>query len=103
MYGFLRVWVPRYVGVPVRRTLRSEVQSSSSSRIAAAMLSVTSEKWAILAILNLFFLVIGMFLHSAAAIVLVVPIVMPVVLAAGKSILGFERISQAVISFRGST
>jgi tripartite ATP-independent transporter DctM subunit len=52
-------------------------------RIAAAMLSVTNEKWAILAILNIFFLIIGMFLHSAAAIVLVVPIVMPVVLAAG--------------------
>jgi len=52
-------------------------------RIAAAMLSVTSEKWAILAILNIFFLVIGMFLHSAAAIILVVPIVMPVVTAAG--------------------
>jgi tripartite ATP-independent transporter DctM subunit len=52
-------------------------------RIAAAMLSVTSEKWAILAILNVFFLIIGMFLHSAAAIVLVVPIVMPVVTAAG--------------------
>ncbi len=52
-------------------------------RIAAAMLSITSEKWAILAILNVFFLIIGMFLHSAAAIVLVVPIVMPVVTAAG--------------------
>ena len=52
-------------------------------RIAAAMLSVTNEKWAILAILNVFFLIIGMFLHSAAAIVLVVPIVMPVVTAAG--------------------
>lgn len=52
-------------------------------RIAAVMLSVTSEKWAILAILNVFFLVIGMFLHSAAAIILVVPIVMPVVIAAG--------------------
>ena len=52
-------------------------------RIAAAMLSITSEKWAILAILNVFFLIIGMFLHSAAAIVLVVPIVMPAVIAAG--------------------
>jgi tripartite ATP-independent transporter DctM subunit len=52
-------------------------------RIAAAMLSITSEKWAILAILNVFFLIIGMFLHSAAAIVLVVPIVMPAVTAAG--------------------
>jgi tripartite ATP-independent transporter DctM subunit len=52
-------------------------------RIAATMLSITNEKWAILAILNVFFFIIGMFLHSAAAIVLVVPIVMPVVTAAG--------------------
>jgi tripartite ATP-independent transporter DctM subunit len=52
-------------------------------RIAAAMLSITNEKWAILAILNIFFLIIGMFLHSAAAIILVVPIVMPIVTAAG--------------------
>jgi TRAP-type C4-dicarboxylate transport system permease large subunit len=37
----------------------------------------------ILALLNVFFLVIGLFLHSAAAIILVVPIVMPLVLAAG--------------------
>ena len=52
-------------------------------RIAAAMLSVTSEKWAILLVLNFFFLIIGMFLHSAAAIILVVPIVLPVIAAAG--------------------
>jgi len=51
--------------------------------IAKAMVSLTSEKWAVLAILNVFFLVIGMFLHSAAAIILVVPIVMPVVTAVG--------------------
>jgi tripartite ATP-independent transporter DctM subunit len=51
--------------------------------IAKAMISLTSEKWAVLAILNVFFLVIGMFLHSAAAIILVVPIVMPVVTAVG--------------------
>ena len=51
--------------------------------IAKAMVSVTTEKWAVLAILNVFFLIIGMFLHSAAAIILVVPIVMPVVTAVG--------------------
>ena len=33
--------------------------------------------------LNVAFLILGMFLHSAAAIILVVPIVMPMVLAAG--------------------
>ena len=52
-------------------------------RIAQTMVSITTEKWAVLAILNVFFLVIGMFLHSAAAIILVVPIVMPVVTAVG--------------------
>jgi TRAP-type C4-dicarboxylate transport system permease large subunit len=37
----------------------------------------------VLALLNIFFLVIGFFLHSAAAIILVVPIVMPLVMAVG--------------------
>jgi tripartite ATP-independent transporter DctM subunit len=60
--------------------------------IAAAMLSITTEKWAILAIMNIFFLIIGMFLHSAAAIILVVPIVMPVVTAAGIDPIHFGMI-----------
>jgi C4-dicarboxylate transporter, DctM subunit len=51
--------------------------------IAQAMVALTNEKWAVLVILNIFFLVIGMFLHSAAAIILVVPIVMPAVTAVG--------------------
>ena len=37
----------------------------------------------VLALLNVFFLAIGLFLHSAAAIILVVPIVMPLVNAVG--------------------
>ena len=53
------------------------------SQLAAAILNVTENKWAILALLNIFFLIIGIFLHSAAAIILVVPVVMPLVLAAG--------------------
>ena len=52
-------------------------------RVAETMVGLTKEKWAILLILNVFFLVVGMFLHSAAAIILVVPIVMPAVIAAG--------------------
>jgi tripartite ATP-independent transporter DctM subunit len=50
---------------------------------AAKLLEWTSNKWAILGLLNLFFLLIGMFLHSAAAIILVIPIVMPLVHQAG--------------------
>jgi len=52
-------------------------------KVAQLMIGITTEKWAILAILNVFFLLVGMFLHSAAAIILVVPIVMPAVTAAG--------------------
>jgi len=52
-------------------------------QLAAMITGITSEPWAILMLMNVFFLVIGLFLHSAAAIILVVPIVMPVVTAAG--------------------
>jgi C4-dicarboxylate transporter, DctM subunit len=52
-------------------------------QLAAWLSSITSNRYAVLAILNVFFLVIGLFLHSAAAIILVVPIVMPLVKAVG--------------------
>jgi C4-dicarboxylate transporter, DctM subunit len=42
------------------------------------MMGLTENVWVILAMLNVLFLVLGMFLHGAAAIVLVVPIVMPI-------------------------
>ncbi|MBM3732850.1 MAG: TRAP transporter large permease [Acidimicrobiia bacterium] len=51
--------------------------------LAQGILAVTDSQWVVLAILNVFFLVIGLFLHSAAAIILVVPIVMPLVLQMG--------------------
>ena len=52
-------------------------------QVAAGIMGLTGSRWAILALLNIFFLIIGLFLHSAAAIILVVPIVMPLVVAAG--------------------
>ncbi len=51
--------------------------------LAQWLSSITSNRYAVLAILNIFFLVVGLFLHSAAAIILVVPIVMPLVKAVG--------------------
>jgi tripartite ATP-independent transporter DctM subunit len=48
-------------------------------KFARAMLETTSNKYVILLFLNLFFFVTGMFLHSAAAIILIVPIVMPLI------------------------
>ncbi len=52
-------------------------------QLATWLSGITSDKIAVLAILNVFFLVIGLFLHSAAAIILVVPIVMPLVKTVG--------------------
>lgn len=52
-------------------------------RVAEAIVGFASGPAAVLALLNVFFLVIGLFLHSAAAIILVVPIVMPLVKAVG--------------------
>jgi TRAP-type C4-dicarboxylate transport system permease large subunit len=48
-------------------------------QLAVWLSGITSDPVAVLAILNVFFLLIGLFLHSAAAIILVVPIVMPLV------------------------
>ena len=62
-------------------TYLTEVQAPQA--LAKAVSDLTSSKWAVLAMLNVLFLFLGMFLHSAAAIILVVPIVMPLVRAAG--------------------
>ena len=62
-------------------TYLTEVQAPQ--QLARAVTAVTQNKWAVLALLNLLFLLLGMFLHSAAAIILVVPVVMPLVKAAG--------------------
>jgi tripartite ATP-independent transporter DctM subunit len=51
--------------------------------LAQQILDFTDNKYAILLILNVFFLVIGFFLHSAAAIILVVPIIIPLIHAVG--------------------
>jgi tripartite ATP-independent transporter DctM subunit len=48
-------------------------------KFARMILETTSNKYLILFFLNIFFFVAGMFLHSAAAIILVVPIVMPLI------------------------
>ncbi|HZY16222.1 MAG TPA: TRAP transporter large permease [Ramlibacter sp.] len=62
-------------------TFMTEVQAPQA--LARAVSEFTSNKLVILALLNVVFLFLGMFLHSAAAIILVIPIVMPLVHAAG--------------------
>jgi tripartite ATP-independent transporter DctM subunit len=58
-------------------------EASAPQQLAAHVSEFTSNKYAVLGLLNVLFLFLGVFLHSAAAIILVVPVVMPLVLAAG--------------------
>jgi C4-dicarboxylate transporter, DctM subunit len=59
----------------------TEIQAPQN--LAHAVSSLTTNKIYVLMLLNVLFLILGMFLHSAAAIILVVPVVMPLVHAAG--------------------
>ena len=62
-------------------TYLTEIQAPQ--QLARAITELTTNKWFVLALLNLLVLLLGMFLHSAAAIILVVPVVMPLVKAVG--------------------
>ena len=54
-------------------------ETQAPQKLAQSVAEFTTNKWAVLALLNVLFLMLGMFLHSAAAIILVVPVVMPLV------------------------
>ena len=49
--------------------------------LAQSITGITHNPYVVLLLLNVFFLILGMFLHSAAAIILTVPIVMPMITA----------------------
>ncbi|WP_439257713.1 TRAP transporter large permease [Lonepinella sp. BR2271] len=61
-------------------------------QMASAILSVSDNKYVVLMMLNIMLFIIGMFLHGAAAIILVVPIVMPLI-----SQLGIDPIQFGII------
>ncbi len=58
-------------------------ETRAPQALAHSVMELTTNKYFVLALLNVVFLLLGMFLHSAAAIILVVPVVMPLVHAAG--------------------
>src|SRR5512147_391037 len=79
----------------------TEVQAPQT--LARAVGELTSNKWVVLALLNVLFLVLGMFLHSAAAIILVVPVVMPLVKAVGIDPVHFGLIVTINLGIRQQT
>lgn len=58
-------------------------QAQIPQQLAAQITGYTTNPMVVLALLNVLLLVLGMFLHGAAAIILVVPVVMPLVTAVG--------------------
>jgi C4-dicarboxylate transporter DctM subunit len=54
-------------------------ESQLPQSLAKSIIGITDNPYLVLLLLNVFFLILGMFLHSAAAIILTVPIVMPLV------------------------
>lgn len=58
-------------------------EMQAPQKLASAISGWTHNKYLILLLLNVLFLIIGCFLHSAAAIILVVPIVLPLIQAVG--------------------
>lgn len=52
-------------------------------QMAAAILNISDNKYIVLMMLNVMLFIVGMFLHGAAAIILVVPIVMPLITQLG--------------------
>ena len=58
-------------------------QAQVPQQLAAQITAFTTNPYVVLPLLNLLLLVLGIFLHGAAAIILVVPVVMPLVNAVG--------------------
>jgi TRAP-type C4-dicarboxylate transport system permease large subunit len=58
-------------------------ESRIPQALAQGIIAITQNQYLVLALLNALFLVLGCFLHGAAAIILVVPIVMPIVRLVG--------------------
>src|SRR5699024_11201986 len=51
--------------------------------IANSIISISDNKWIILLIINIFLLIVGMFLEPLSAIIILVPILLPVIDAMG--------------------
>ncbi len=58
-------------------------ESQMPQRLAASIAEITTNPYMVLLLLNVLFLILGMFLHSAAAIILTVPIVLPLIQQVG--------------------
>ncbi len=67
-------------------------ESRLPQELALSIIEFTDNRYLILAMLNVLFLVLGCFLHGAAAIILVVPIVLPIVHAVGLDLVHFGLI-----------
>lgn len=78
-------------------------QTEIPQQLAKDIINFTNNKLAIIALLNVLLFVLGMFLHGASAIVLVVPMVMPIVVQAGIDPVQFGIILTLIIALGQQT
>ncbi len=58
-------------------------ETQTPQRFANAVLALSEQKWVILLILNFVLFLVGMVLHGAAAIILITPVALPLILQVG--------------------
>jgi tripartite ATP-independent transporter DctM subunit len=71
--------------------------------LTEVLLQVTSNKWMMLAILNVLLLVLGMFLEGGAALIIIAPLVVPVVVKLGVDPVHFGMVIIVNIMLGGVT
>jgi tripartite ATP-independent transporter DctM subunit len=88
-FGAIVGWIMAYAKIP--------------TVLAEAILSMSSSKWAILLLINLFLLALGIFMHGTPIILIVVPILLPLVQALGIDLIHFGIIVVANIGIGQQT
>ena len=74
---------PHDSGCTEKQRVRACEGAWCEQRLAESVTTLTHNPLVVLAILNLILFVLGLFLHGAAAIILVVPVVLPLIKAVG--------------------
>lgn len=64
-------------------------QEEVPQKVAAAVLSITTEPWQVLLVINIFLLLVGTVMDTIAAIIILVPILMPVAMKIGMDPITF--------------
>jgi tripartite ATP-independent transporter DctM subunit len=72
-------------------------------KIAASLANVTQNPWLLLLIINVFLIVVGMFVEGSAALILLAPLLVPIVDKAGVNLVHFGIVMVLNLTIAGVT